>query len=353
MQRALRSVVTSMLLLSMAASLPLASGQTGLQSQETPDQTGHASSQETTTPRPDGHRTPSVGVDSVLIHIDVYGNGTAQWRIEYRVRLDDRTTENTFRRFQRNLREGSGPATEEFHDRIQRSIRTAENTTSRNMSGTDFDVDTTIRQIPERLGVIVYSFQWRGFANVSDRRIRVGDALEGFVLESDERLSITWPPAYELTEVDPAADTRKDTTVFWRGPTTFGPNGPQLHLTSRTSPQSFLLLMGIVAVAALVAVFGLIQRSDSDPLTRLAKRIPGETGEEAELLSNEEQVLRLLEEYGGRVKQQTVMDELDWTPTKTSYVVSKLRDEGQIQSFRLGRENVLLLSDSKNVQKND
>lgn len=350
MQRALGSAVTLIVVLSIAASIPVASGQTGLQSQDTSDQAVHVSDRETITIRPDTHSTPSAGVDSVFIHIDVYGNGTAQWRIEYRVQLDDRTTERAFRRLQRNLRENSGPANEEFYDRIQRSIRTAENTTGRNMSGTDFGARTTVRQIPEKLGVVVYSFQWKGFANVSDGRIQTGDALEGFVLEDDERLSVSWPSEYELTEVDPAADTQEDTTVTWRGPTTFGPDGPQLLLTSQTSPQSSFLLIGIMAVAALVAVFGLVQRSGVDLPASLAKHEDGETGTKTELLSDEEQVLRLLKEHGGRVKQQTVIDELGWTPTKTSYVVSNLRDEGKIQSFRLGHENVLSLSDPKNVQ---
>ena len=40
-----------------------------------------------------------------------------------------------------------------------------------------------------------------------------------------------------------------------------------------------------------------------------------------------------------------IADELGWTETKTSDVVSRLREEGRIDSFRLGRENVLSLAD--------
>lgn len=63
------------------------------------------------------------------------------------------------------------------------------------------------------------------------------------------------------------------------------------------------------------------------------------------LLSNEEQVLRLIEERGGRMKQAEVAEELDWTAAKTSQVVTGLRDEGTLDGFRLGRENVLSLPD--------
>jgi hypothetical protein len=46
------------------------------------------------------------------------------------------------------------------------------------------------------------------------------------------------------------------------------------------------------------------------------------------------------------MKQQDVVAELGWTEAKTSQVVGGLRDEGDLDSFRLGRENVLTLPES-------
>ena len=43
------------------------------------------------------------------------------------------------------------------------------------------------------------------------------------------------------------------------------------------------------------------------------------------------------------MKQKRVAEELDWTAAKTSQVVTGLRDEGDLDGFRLGRENVLSL----------
>jgi hypothetical protein len=45
------------------------------------------------------------------------------------------------------------------------------------------------------------------------------------------------------------------------------------------------------------------------------------------------------------MKQKRVAEELDWTAAKTSQVVTGLRDEGDLDGFRLGRENVLSLPD--------
>lgn len=62
-----------------------------------------------------------------------------------------------------------------------------------------------------------------------------------------------------------------------------------------------------------------------------------------ELLSPEERVMRLVTERGGRIKQQEVVSELDWSAARTSQVVGSLRESGDIETFRLGRENVLKL----------
>ena len=64
-----------------------------------------------------------------------------------------------------------------------------------------------------------------------------------------------------------------------------------------------------------------------------------------ELLSPEERVMRLVTDSGGRIKQQAVVAELDWSAARTSQVVGSLRESGQIETFRLGRENVLKLPD--------
>jgi len=69
-------------------------------------------------------------------------------------------------------------------------------------------------------------------------------------------------------------------------------------------------------------------------------------GPPSELLSNEERVEQFLESEGGRAKQQAVVEALDWTEAKTSQVVNEMHDEGAIEKFRIGRENVLKLPDA-------
>jgi hypothetical protein len=64
-----------------------------------------------------------------------------------------------------------------------------------------------------------------------------------------------------------------------------------------------------------------------------------------ELLSNEERVLSLLEHNDGRMKQQAIAAELEWSDAKTSQVIGKMREADTVETFRLGRENVVSLPD--------
>jgi len=90
--------------------------------------------------------------------------------------------------------------------------------------------------------------------------------------------------------------------------------------------------------------------ADADGAAAAGDAVADESDEapwEDELLSNQEQVLALVDHEGGRMKQQAVAQTLDWTDAKTSQVVRKMRDEGDLDAFRLGRENVLVLPDEE------
>ncbi len=107
-----------------------------------------------------------------------------------------------------------------------------------------------------------------------------------------------------------------------------------------TLPLTVIALGGVVAVvAAVIVAFG-------RNLARLAAPLLGRADQEKqpmELLSAEERVLRLLEENGGRMKQQDIQEALDWSQTKTSNVVNDLQDDGKIEVYRIGNENTLAL----------
>ncbi|MFD1563255.1 helix-turn-helix transcriptional regulator [Haloarchaeobius amylolyticus] len=62
-----------------------------------------------------------------------------------------------------------------------------------------------------------------------------------------------------------------------------------------------------------------------------------------ELLSDEERVLRLLKQNGGRMKQASIVSETGWSNAKVSQLLSKMDDDDEIEKLRIGRENLITL----------
>ncbi|ELZ21543.1 hypothetical protein C477_05676 [Haloterrigena salina JCM 13891] len=342
-------------------------------------------------PEPFAVQQDQIDADEVRMDVALRSNGTAEWRLEFLVRLDDEESTTAFESLRDDIRDDPDNHTQSFADRMGETVATAENATGREMSADGFAVETERRSFAREYGVVRYTFQWHGFAAVDGDELRAGDALEGIYLDDGTRLLIEWPDGYDRASVAPEPDDERDRAVIWRGgDTDFVSGEPRVVVTAAgTGPSSALLAAAALAVVALGAAGvwwyrnrsrpsapptgGDVDRSDSDVAraddataspptdestasaerTQSAQSTDSSTSASAsatgtgapdpDLLSNEEQVLRLVRENGGRMKQQAVVEELDWTDAKTSKVVSGLREEGKLESFRLGRENVLSL----------
>jgi hypothetical protein len=289
------------------------------------------------------------------------------------------------------------------------------------MEATNVSVSTETRSLPDSYGVVSYSFEWSNFAAVDGDRIVVGDAIEGFFLDSNARLILSWPTDYGTVTVAPDPDETRENTVIWRGSDTEfvsgepsvvlevgagGAGSPTATQTDEAARPAADDPFPTSSVLAAFAVVGLLvgggvfylrsrgvlggddeladtaaaagparesEQADSaeddatseqtpatDPETAAAAETDDGTDDDTddgaddvppELLSNEERVLRLIESRGGRIKQQEVAGALDWTDAKTSKVVRGMRDEGTIEGFRLGRENVLRLPEDDDEQE--
>ncbi|WP_135806639.1 helix-turn-helix transcriptional regulator [Halorussus marinus] len=285
--------------------------------------------------------TPDVTADTIILDVQVHENGTATWAVAYRTRLDDGETAAAFESLRDDVENNSTEYTDQFTDRMASTIASAERATGRNMTGENYTVDAEIRQFPQRYGVVTYSFQWHQFADTAGDRLRIGDAIGGLPLDDKTRLLISWPQSYEATAIRPPPDEERNGTAVWIGELTFGRDEPRIVVAPpATGPQ-----VPWRAVGAAVGALGVLGAAVAGGWWLYRREEVGDPDDDMpeELLSNEERVLRLLERRGGRVKQKAIVEELGWTEAKTSQVVGSLREQGKIESFRLGRENVLAL----------
>ncbi|WP_435196186.1 DUF7345 domain-containing protein [Natronomonas sp. EA1] len=319
----------------------------------------------------DGAVTP----DSVLMHADVRAGGNASWVIEHRILLDDENATEAFESIRAEIENGT-TYSDRFRNRMKATVADAENTTGREMDVADVTVTAERRELPQSYGVVSYRFTWVGFAAVDGDRLRVSGALGGLFLDDDTRFVMSWPATYAVETVAPTPDEREPTQVSWRGPAEFGPSGPQLVLTETetagtpateatgteqpattgetTTGTPGLLVGGVAAAIAGLAVGGwLLTRRDDEPDgSGGGDETTGDepdTNDTASLLSSDERVLQLLDERGGRVKQREIATALDWSDARTSQVVTELRERGAVETYRVGRENVVSLSDNSDT----
>lgn len=305
--------------------------------------------------------------DDVLMSVTVEETGDAVWEIEYRTRLETDDDKQAFEELRSDVQADPGPYAERFHDRMNGTANAAENATGREMRITEMTVSAENRSLPQEYGVLTYRFRWSNFAAVDGNQLIVGDAIDGLFFDEQTALLVSWPGEYELLEASPEPTETRENTVVYNGPTDFAGGEPRLELASSGtdaagdgasdgSEGSFsasVLSVVVLAVALLAAVvaFVVYRRRDGEESAESADTdaddgVDGGAAAaqpDAELLSNEEQVLQLIGAEGGRMKQQAVAERLEWTDAKTSQVTKKLRERGDLDGFRLGRENVLSL----------
>jgi uncharacterized membrane protein len=66
-------------------------------------------------------------------------------------------------------------------------------------------------------------------------------------------------------------------------------------------------------------------------------------------LTDEERICKVLREYGGRMRQTAVTDELSWSKATVSRKLSAMEMDGIITRVRVGRENFVFLAGAEPV----
>ncbi|MEF8775464.1 MAG: hypothetical protein V5A43_03045 [Haloarculaceae archaeon] len=359
-----------------------------------------------------------VDPDTVLMDVALEADGDAVWTVSYRVRLDDENATAAFESVAAEIEADPETYSAPFERRMARTVAAAANATGREMSLRNLTVSTREESLPQATGVVVYRFEWVGFAAVADGTIEAGDAIDQLYLDGDTRLAISWPADYHRTSVAPPTTRAEPTEVVWAGERSFDPGEPRVTVAPGAAGGDGgdegddgsggpleglapLLMAAVLGGLVLVALWvvgrrrgwplpgsggdegagtapgadasgpstgtggeaargrGPASATEAGPASGQAGQASGGQAGQArapagelaggedqpppDLLSNEERVLGLLREAGGRMKQQQVAEELDWTAAKTSQVVGDMRDAGDLESFRVGRENVLRL----------
>jgi hypothetical protein len=323
--------------------------------------------------------------DNTVTRIALQPNGDAIWTIRFRTRLATADEVDDYETFQDGFAANTSRYLDPFADRMTGVVDGATDQYDREMRAVDFEASTTIQEVPRRWGVVSFQFRWEGFAAETGNELAVGDVFAGgFYIGEGDVLEIAAPDGYQITEVDPTPAEAESGVVQWNGREDFADGRPQLIVTpdaGSTSTDGGMFFGGIVSVIiggiglAVVISLGVLairrRQSDSDPGERsdwqsaVSKPAsPTDSGSDNstdnstdtgtnngtnssqpahEFVTNETQVLDLLEQHNGQLKQADIVESLDWSKSKTSRVLSELAEEGVVEKIRLGRENVIRL----------
>ncbi|MFP4175040.1 MAG: hypothetical protein ACLFSW_04600 [Halobacteriales archaeon] len=325
-------------------------------------------------------QTGDVDADETLTRVEVDGDGDAVFTLELRTRLDTEEESQAFEEFAAEVDAEPDAAVSNFRNSVEGLANRAENQTGRSMAVSNFSVETRSEPLPVERGVVVYTFDWSGFAESEDG-LRIGDVLSGYILGDSDSLVISYPDGYSVDSVSPTPDS-SDGEVRWDGPRDFDEDEPRVDVspdedggsdgngttdggegtdsTDGTEEDEGVPFYVYPAVTVLVlsaaAVVLYRRRSDSEGAHEpVSVDEPSEPQPEPEPepepsfedLPDAERVLRIVGTEDGRMKQKHLVERTGWSEAKVSQVTSRLEDEGEITKLRMGRENIIQLADDE------
>lgn len=321
------------------------------------------------------------------IEIWLDGDGDAQISVYKQFSLEDSEDRAAFEQLAGEFDDGE--ADEELTVEVfERIAADAENETDREMEITDVERES---EATNSTGTLRLSFGWEGFADEENDRIEIGDVFvideESWLpsLSSDQRLIIHSPEGYAVENAETPVN---DGVLVWEGPVTFDEGDlDATFVPSNRSDEGFSLLtiglgLGLVGIIVLLVSALSLRRRDGviTPMTTSDDRgwatlltpasdLPEErsppvgseatvdtteetepdpfAGVDEELLSDEERVVRLLEANDGRMKQANIVTETDWSNAKVSQLLSAMAERDEIEKLRIGRENLITLSEEE------
>ncbi len=345
-------------------------------------------------------QTTPEGFTDAEFEIRVHADGSVRWTVRASRPLENESEREQFETFAEEFETTETTAVRNFRARARRLAAFGTNATDREMNATDFDRNARVVELGPARGVVELSFRWTNFARTEGARVVVDDVFEGgMFVDSGQRLVVTRGEGLVFESVDPPPDSQSageenltaSETVTWFGERNFadrrpravfapagqatdgdtpaadGPGSPTPTAGSATpaGPGAAILLLVAVVLLGLVGAFALYSSArgggwsptatgGGDGASTAAAGTGSDTsapasspgapvGDEA-LLSDEDRVLQLLEDNGGRMKQVDIVEATEWSKSKVSMLLSDMADEGEISKLRVGRENIISMA---------
>ncbi len=314
--------------------------------------------------------------DTTTFRITLHENGSATWTIEHYQPLESVNETERFRAYAETFEDNETALYRNFVADAEALTRTGTNKTGRQMDARNFRRSAGVEPGQER-GSVRMTFLWTNFSRVYDRRVVVSDVFDdGFYLGDGQRMVFEHETSMVFTAAEPDPDSLSSPdslagsqSVTYSGEQSFsdsrpyvelGPPGVQGTATPNTtaaeaaageSMWQFAILLAVIALGAVAAAAwrsgaagAVLGGDDGDAGTATETATPEPVVEEPALLDDDDRVIKLLEENGGRMKQVDIVETTEWSKSKVSMLLSDMEEDGDISKLRVGRENIISLA---------
>ena len=286
------------------------------------------------------------------VQIEVFDDYSACWVVQRKALLRNDTEENLFYQYYSEM------SPDELLDNIVSMVSDASLITGRAMQVVmegEFEVSYSISLSAfGKEGILQYQFGWLGFAErIEGEKMKVGDALSGELdLSPDDVLTIIYPDGYVPILVSPSPDKvdYNERVLTWVGTKNFGRGEPTIILEKEGSEWAEIVgKYAIVVFAGVVVVIsGFLGYFAGRKRFRGRGELKPKIAKDLSILgveSDEEKVLRLLAEAGGRLLQSTIAKQCGFSKSKGSVLLSEMERKGLISREKSGRGKIVTLKD--------
>lgn len=269
--------------------------------------------------------------------VEVQTDGSANWIIE-------RRTLNASDVFQYSSIE----YLQEFSSNINALVDKALIKTGReDMKAENFTTTTTFyKATTGSYGTIKYKFDWSKFAESEDTRIIVREVfVDGIFLFGNGTLIVRYPQEYLVIWISPKPDVEFNQTTTWYKLQNFKEGEPILVVqkeklnTLSSLEQYFPIIAGIATfgICSLGLWFFKFRKRERTEVGGSVPKFPLVT-EDAE-----EKIIMLLKTAGGRSDQSAITQQLGFSRSKTSKLLTAMEDKKIIVRQKKGREKLVTL----------
>ena len=314
--------------------------------------------------------------DITIIKIALSPTGEAIWTVELKFPLNTPLEVQSFNRLSADF-ESNGQSLISLTP-FTNAVTVASIETERDMQLKEVSYSSSMS---DDHGSLSLSFTWTNFTHSHANTMNVGDVFSvesgqawmPILLENQE-LIIEFPPNYVAQS---SSHSIYNGTLHVLGPTKFSPGEPfatLIELPPETPPIEndgrpiFLSLTFIITIllslsiglfwilkrkfnwSLLLALFSTFPNTSRYPILRKYAPLPPTVNDAhprpinyATLISDEERILTIVRQHGGRIKQVDIVEKTDWSNAKVSQLLSHLEKKGFIDKLRIGRENLISL----------